>query len=82
MDNPNSFLEIIKLIIANGDSIVFAIGTLLSAIVGVLTLINQIMPSVITNSKLAKIEAITSRFSIGSKKAEIIKPAESKKGNS
>ena len=63
MDEATSILN---LVIANGETIILVI-------VGVCTLINQFMPKVISNEKLAKIEAITSKFSVGSKKAEIRK---------
>ena len=64
-------MENIKLIIENLDTIIMAIGTVMSGIVGVLTVANQLMPKVIDNKTLAVFEADTSKFSIGSKKAII-----------
>lgn len=66
-------MEYFDLLIQNGDSILAAIGALLSAIVGILTVVQKFMPDKISNKTLAKIEAITSRFSLGTKKSEIVK---------
>ena len=66
-------MDFLNLIIENGDSIVAAIGASISAIIGILTLVNRLMPEVITNKTLAKIEFVTSKLSLGTKKAEIKK---------
>lgn len=64
-------MEILQLLIDNGDNILASIGALLSAIVGILTIVQKFMPDVIESKTLARIEAITSRFSLGTKKAEV-----------
>ena len=47
--------------------------TIFSVVVGIATILNQFMPRTITNEKLAKLEAITSKLSAGNKKAVVIK---------
>lgn len=39
----------------------------------IMTLLNQLMPETITNAKLAKLEAVTSALSFGTKKAVTVK---------
>lgn len=66
-------MEFLQLLIDNGDNIIASIGALLSAFVGILTLVQRFMPDVIESNTLAKIEAFTSKFSLGTKKAEVKK---------
>lgn len=66
-------MEYLNLLIENGDNILAAIGALLSALVGILTIVQKFMPDIIENKTLATIEAITSRFSLGTKKSTVIK---------
>lgn len=58
-------IKAINLIIEN-------ITTIFVGIVTIATVLNQFMPKIITNSKLAKLEAVTSKLSTGNKKAKII----------
>ena len=64
-------MDTLQLLIENADNILAAIGALFTAIVGILTIVQKFMPDVITSEKLAKIEAITSKFSLGTKKSTI-----------
>lgn len=66
-------MEFLQLLIDNGDSIMASIGAILSAIVALLTIVQKFMPDKIENSTLAKIEKITSMFSLGTKKADVKK---------
>ena len=66
-------MEFLQLLIDNGDSIMASIGALLSAIVMILTVVQQFLPDEISNKTLATLEAITSKFSLGTKKSKVVK---------
>lgn len=66
-------MEYLQLLTDNIDNILAAFGALFTAIVSILTIVQKFMPDVITNEKLAKIESITSKLSLGTKKAEVKK---------
>lgn len=66
-------MEIIEMLIQNGDSIAAVIGSIFSAIIGILTVVNMFMPGTISNPTLAKLEYVTSKISLGTKKAVIKK---------
>lgn len=66
-------MEYLQLLIDNGDNILASIGALFAAITGILTIVQKFMPDKISNKALIALEAVSSRFSLGTKKAEIIK---------
>jgi hypothetical protein len=66
-------MEILQLLIENGDSIMASIGAILTAIVWLLTVIQKFMPDKIENKWLVMLEAITSKFSLGTKKSTVVK---------
>ena len=66
-------METLQLMIDNGDSILASIGALFAAITAILTIVQKFMPDKISNKALIALEAVSSRLSLGTKKAEIIK---------
>ncbi len=67
------FIAIYKLLTSNWEGIMVAVVACVGAVAKVATILNIFMPKVITNKHLARIEAVSSKLSLGTKKAEVIK---------
>jgi len=66
-------METIKLLLANIDSVLVILSAIAGAVATICTVINQLMPEVISNKALIAIEAIMSKLSFGTKKAIVVK---------
>lgn len=73
-------MEFLNLVIENWDSISGSISGVIAALIGIMgavvsamTVINRILPGVVSDSMVGKAAAFTDKLSIGTKQTKVIK---------
>jgi hypothetical protein len=66
-------MEYINLIIENWDTILIYVNAIFGGIVGLMTIVNKFAPGTVSDSVMGKLVAATDKFSVGTKRTQVIK---------